>query len=149
MTRADSDGTTTMQDGVVIELTGRGEDGRPDTRVPAQSDAASGDAARSTGGSKPKTSVKRAFLRLLRTNKAYRLLWLSGFISQMGDWFNDIAVFVLLQRISGTSSMPVVCVWAVALTSHRAQALPLPPYYPFSLAWAVWGAGRALGFRSH
>ena len=59
-------------------------------------------------GGKAKVSIKRAFLRLLRTNKAYRLLWLSGFISQMGDWFNDIAVFVLLQHISGTSSMPVV-----------------------------------------
>jgi hypothetical protein len=29
---------------------------------------------------------------LLRTNRSFRLLWLGQVVSQMGDWFDTIAV---------------------------------------------------------
>jgi MFS family permease len=43
-----------------------------------------------------------SYLRLLRDNRNYRLFWLSGAISQAGDWFNYIALFVLLTRLTGS-----------------------------------------------
>ena len=43
-----------------------------------------------------------SYLRLLRQNRNYRVFWLSGAISQAGDWFNYIALFVLLTRLTGS-----------------------------------------------
>ncbi len=43
-----------------------------------------------------------AYVRLLRANPGYRRFWLAGVISQGGDWFNYIAIFVLLTRLTGS-----------------------------------------------
>ena len=43
-----------------------------------------------------------SYLLLLRRNPNYRRYWLSGCISQIGDWFNYIAIFVLLNELTGT-----------------------------------------------
>ncbi|MCI5142925.1 MAG: hypothetical protein D3909_14585, partial [Candidatus Electrothrix sp. ATG1] len=43
-----------------------------------------------------------SYLLLLRQNPNYRRYWLSGCISQIGDWFNYIAIFVLLNELTGT-----------------------------------------------
>ena len=43
-----------------------------------------------------------SYLLLLRRNRNYRRYWLSGCISQIGDWFNYIAIFVLLSRLTGS-----------------------------------------------
>jgi len=43
-----------------------------------------------------------SYCRLLRTNTRYRRYWLSGSISQIGDWFNYIAIFVLLNQLTGS-----------------------------------------------
>ena len=43
-----------------------------------------------------------SYVRLLKQNKNYRLFWLSGAISQAGDWFNYIALFVLLTHLTGS-----------------------------------------------
>ncbi len=43
-----------------------------------------------------------SYVRLLRRNRNYRLFWLSGAISQAGDWFNYIALFVLLTHLTGS-----------------------------------------------
>ena len=43
-----------------------------------------------------------SYLRLLRQNPNYRRYWISGCISQIGDWFNYIAIFVLLNRLTGS-----------------------------------------------
>ncbi len=43
-----------------------------------------------------------SYYQLLRGNPNYRRFWLSGVISQAGDWFNYIAIFVLLTRLTGS-----------------------------------------------
>ena len=43
-----------------------------------------------------------SYLRLLRQNRNYRRYWLSSCISQIGDWFNYIAIFVLLSKLTGS-----------------------------------------------
>lgn len=44
----------------------------------------------------------RSYATLFRQNRQYRKLWLSGVISQFGNWFNYIAVFVLLNQLTGS-----------------------------------------------
>ena len=44
----------------------------------------------------------RSYVELLRTNRRYRRFWFSSIISQAGDWFNYIAIFVLLTRLTGS-----------------------------------------------
>lgn len=43
-----------------------------------------------------------SYLQLLRSNVNYRRFWMSGVISQMGDWFNYIGIFVLLNELTGS-----------------------------------------------
>ena len=43
-----------------------------------------------------------SYLRLLRQNPNYRRYWISSCISQIGDWFNYIAIFVLLNELTGS-----------------------------------------------
>jgi MFS family permease len=45
-------------------------------------------------------------LQLLRTNRSVRLLWLSQMISQMGNWFNTVAVLTLITQLTA-SAMPL------------------------------------------
>jgi MFS family permease len=42
------------------------------------------------------------YLRLLRDNKAFRRLWYGQVVSQLGDWFDSIALFALLLRLTGS-----------------------------------------------
>ena len=43
-----------------------------------------------------------SYLQLLRSNVNYRRFWMSGVISQMGDWFNYIGIFVLLNELTAS-----------------------------------------------
>lgn len=43
-----------------------------------------------------------SYLRLLRQNGNYRRFWFAGVVSQLGDWFNYIAIFVLLTDLTGS-----------------------------------------------
>jgi MFS family permease len=43
-----------------------------------------------------------SYISLLRTNASYRRYWLASCISQIGDWFNYIAIFVLLNNLTGS-----------------------------------------------
>ncbi|RUM36643.1 MAG: MFS transporter [Desulfobulbus sp.] len=43
-----------------------------------------------------------SYLYLLRSNRNYRRFWFSGIISQAGDWFNYIGLFVLLNSLTGS-----------------------------------------------
>ena len=52
------------------------------------------------------------YLQLLRRNRPFRLLWYGQFVSQLGDWFDSIALFALLLRLtnSGTAvGLLLVC----------------------------------------
>jgi len=44
----------------------------------------------------------RSYVTLLGTNHLFRRFWLSGVISHLGNWFNYIAIFVLLTRLTGS-----------------------------------------------
>jgi predicted MFS family arabinose efflux permease len=56
-----------------------------------RSEQAARDEATSTG-----------FVELLRGNRDFRLLWLGQVISQLGDWFDTIALFTLVLRLTGS-----------------------------------------------
>ena len=53
------------------------------------------------------TSVETAapvgYLELLRGNRGFRTLWLGQVVSQMGDWFDTIAVYTLALQLTGSS----------------------------------------------
>lgn len=40
---------------------------------------------------------------LLRDNRGFRFLWLGQVVSQMGDWFDTIAVYTIALRLTGSS----------------------------------------------
>ena len=44
------------------------------------------------------------YLTLLRTNRNFRLLYMGQAISQLGDWFNAVAVYALLLDLTGSAT---------------------------------------------
>jgi MFS family permease len=44
------------------------------------------------------------YTSLLRTNRNFRLLFIGQMISQLGDWFNNVAVFALLLDLTGSAT---------------------------------------------
>ncbi len=42
------------------------------------------------------------YVELLRNNRGFRLLWLGQVISQMGDWFNTIALYTIILELTGS-----------------------------------------------
>src|SRR5918993_5635079 len=42
------------------------------------------------------------YLELLRTNKDFRQLWLGQVVSQMGDWFDTIALYTIILNLTGS-----------------------------------------------
>jgi MFS family permease len=44
------------------------------------------------------------YTSLLRTNRNFRLLFIGQMISQLGDWFNAVAVFALLLDLTGSAT---------------------------------------------
>ncbi len=47
------------------------------------------------------TSV--GYLELLRSNRDFRFLWFGQVVSQMGDWFDTIAVYTIALRLTGST----------------------------------------------
>ena len=45
-----------------------------------------------------------SYLSLLRDNRNFRLLYIGQTISQLGDWFNAVAVFALLLDLTGSAT---------------------------------------------
>ena len=41
------------------------------------------------------------YLRLLRANRNYRLLWLAQLVSELGDWFYTLSVYSLILELTG------------------------------------------------
>jgi MFS family permease len=44
------------------------------------------------------------YLTLLRTNRNFRLLYIGQAVSQLGDWFNAVAVYALLLDLTGSAT---------------------------------------------
>jgi MFS family permease len=49
----------------------------------------------------------RCYLRLLRGNRNYRLLWMAQVVSEIGDWFYALAVYNLLLELTGNKAQSV------------------------------------------
>ncbi|MEE2812761.1 MAG: MFS transporter [Candidatus Thermoplasmatota archaeon] len=45
------------------------------------------------------------FIELLRVNPTFRKYWFANAISMLGEWFNTIALFVLIDEMSGSSEL--------------------------------------------
>ena len=50
------------------------------------------------------SSRRRRRVSVLRTNRNFRLLYIGQTISQLGDWFNSVAVFALLLDLTGSAT---------------------------------------------
>jgi len=48
--------------------------------------------------------IVNPYRALLSGNRNYRLLWLGQIVSQLGDWFNSVAVYALLLEMTGTAT---------------------------------------------
>lgn len=46
-------------------------------------------------------------MELLRGNRDFRLLWLGQVVSQLGDWFNTIALYTLVLEVTGGSGRAI------------------------------------------
>ena len=53
-----------------------------------------------TAGERGGASSKTGYVALLRENRGFRLLWLGQVVSQLGDWFNTIAVYTLVLNLT-------------------------------------------------
>src|ERR1041384_2769224 len=42
------------------------------------------------------------YIDLLRRNRSFRLLWLGQVVSQMGDWFDTLALYTLILQLTGS-----------------------------------------------
>ena len=42
------------------------------------------------------------YIELLRNNRSFRQLWLGQVVSQMGDWFNTIALYTIILKLTGS-----------------------------------------------
>ncbi len=42
------------------------------------------------------------YIELLRNNRGFRQLWLGQVVSQMGDWFNTIALYTIILNLTGS-----------------------------------------------
>ena len=49
-----------------------------------------------------KTKAQVGYIDLLRRNRSFRLLWLGQVVSQMGDWFNTIALYTIILELTGS-----------------------------------------------
>ena len=45
------------------------------------------------------------YVALLRRNQTFRRLWYGQVISQLGDWFDSIALYALLWRLTGSGQV--------------------------------------------
>ena len=41
------------------------------------------------------------YIDLLRRNRSFRQLWLGQVVSQMGDWFDTIALYTIILKLTG------------------------------------------------
>ncbi len=67
------------------------------------------------------------YLALLRTNRNFRLLYTGQTISQLGDWFNSVAIFALLLDLTGSATavawMMIVQFMPVAIAGPMAGVI--------------------------
>lgn len=45
------------------------------------------------------------YRHLLQRNANFRRLWMAQLVSQLGDWFNAVAVYALLLDLTGSATL--------------------------------------------
>ncbi len=60
-----------------------------------------------TAGGEGRSAPAVGYLELLRRNRDFRLLWLGQVVSQLGDWFNTIALYTLVLEVTGGSGRAI------------------------------------------
>ena len=50
----------------------------------------------------PDIETPAGYLELLRSNRAFRQVWLGQVVSQTGDWFNTIALYTIILQLTGS-----------------------------------------------
>jgi len=50
----------------------------------------------------PAAHASVGYIELLRNNRSFRQLWLGQVVSQMGDWFDTIALYTIILRLTGS-----------------------------------------------
>lgn len=51
---------------------------------------------------RPETQQPSGYIELLRGNRAFRQVWLGQVVSQLGDWFNTIALYTIILNLTGS-----------------------------------------------
>src|SRR5919205_2830092 len=46
--------------------------------------------------------IQVGYVDLLRRNRSFRQLWLGQVVSQMGDWFDMIALYTIILKLTGS-----------------------------------------------
>lgn len=64
----------------------------------------------------------RCYLRLLRGNRNYRLLWVAQVVSELGDWFYSLAVYSLLLSLTGNKAQSVGLAVVLQVLPHTLAA---------------------------
>src|SRR5438477_9863159 len=75
-------------------------------------------------GSRSTAHHEGVYLSLLRRNRNFRLLFIGQAISQLGDWFNAVAVYALLLDLTGSAT---AVAWMMIL-----QFLPTAVFGPLA-----------------
>src|SRR5258706_3127692 len=64
-------------------------------------------------GSKILEGRPAGYIELLRGNRSFRQVWLGQVVSQMGDWFDTIALYTIILNLTGTDRDIVLLVVAI------------------------------------
>ena len=55
------------------------------------------------------------FTALLTRNPQFRRLWIAQVVSQLGDWFNAVAVYALLLDLTGSATLVAVMMIGIGI----------------------------------
>jgi predicted MFS family arabinose efflux permease len=64
----------------------------------------------------------RSYLRLLRGNRNFRLLWMAQIVSELGDWFYALAIATLLLELTGNKAASVGLAVVLQVLPHSLAA---------------------------
>ncbi len=64
----------------------------------------------------------RSYLRLLRENRNFRLLWFAQVVSELGDWFYTLAVYSLLLDLTGNRAQAIALAVILQVLPHTLVA---------------------------
>lgn len=58
--------------------------------------------AKLEGGQETEAPPRVGYVQLLRENRAFRALWCAEVVSFLGDWFNTVAIYAIIEQLSGS-----------------------------------------------